>query len=236
MTHPAENMDAAEVQKFERIASQWWDTQGEFKPLHLMNPVRTNFINQQLNTLRGKQVLDIACGGGLLCEAMAQHGALVTGVDMGEASIQVAKLHQVASKLEINYHISSAEQFCKLHPEKFDAVTCLELLEHVPEPRSTIAACAKMTKPGGDIFFSTINRNFKAFLITIVAAEYLTGMIQKGTHHYDQFIRPSELSSWCRQSGLELIRMSGMRFNPMRVQFELSEQLDVNFIAHFKKQ
>ena len=188
------NVDPAEIAKFEELASRWWDLNSEFKPLHDINPLRVNYIDQRA-PVAGKKVLDVGCGGGILCEGMAQRGANVTGIDMGEAPLSVASLHLHESGLDIDYQKSTAEDFAELHPEQYDIVTCLEMLEHVPDPGSVISACAKLVKPGGQLFFSTINRNPKSYLFAVIGAEHLLRMLPKGTHDYDKFIKPSELAA-----------------------------------------
>lgn len=235
MTSQELNVDSAEIAKFERLAARWWDMEGEFKPLHDLNPLRANFIDERA-AVAEKNLVDIGCGGGILCEAMALRGAKVTGIDMGDAPLEVAKLHSLESGVNVDYQKTTAEQFAATHPEQFDIVTCLEMLEHVPDPAQTIAACAKLVKPGGDIFFSTINRNPKAYLLAVIGAEYVLKMLPKGTHDYDKFIRPSELAQWMRQADLELVEMSGMTYNPLTKHYKLnSKDVSVNYIVHARK-
>lgn len=235
MTSQELNVDSAEIAKFERLAARWWDMEGEFKPLHDLNPLRANFIDERA-AVAEKNLVDIGCGGGILCEAMAQRGAKVTGIDMGDAPLEVAKLHSLESGVNVDYQKTTAEQFAATHPEQFDIVTCLEMLEHVPDPAQTIAACAKLVKPGGDIFFSTINRNPKAYLLAVIGAEHVLKMLPKGTHDYDKFIRPSELAQWMRQADLELVEMSGMTYNPLTKHYKLnSKDVSVNYIVHARK-
>ena len=212
------NVDRAEIAKFEALASRWWDRNSEFKPLHEINPLRTNWIDQRA-PLAGKEVLDIGCGGGILAEAMARRGAKVTGIDMGEAPLAVARLHQLESGVEVEYVQTTAEAFATLHPARYDVVTCLEMLEHVPDPSSVILACAKLVKPGGHVFFSTINRNPKAFLFAIVGAEYVLRMLPRGTHEFAKFIRPAELGAWSRDAGLALQDITGLTYNPLTRQY-----------------
>ena len=228
--HKSENVDANEIRKFEELASRWWDRNSEFKPLHDINPLRANWIDN-LAPVAEQDVLDVGCGGGILCEALAQRGANVTGIDMGDAPLGVAKLHQLESGVSINYQKSTAENFAKTHAQTFDIVTCLEMLEHVPDPGSVVKACADMVKPGGRLFFSTINRNPKAFLFAIVGAEYVLRLLPKGTHEYAKFIKPSELANWTREAGLEMNEMTGLLFNPLTQTYKLSDSdVDVNYM------
>ncbi len=228
--HTTENYDPQEVSKFEAFASRWWDPQGEMKPLHDLNPLRLQYIDARVQ-LAGKRVLDVGCGGGLLTEAMAQRGAQVTGIDVADASLQVAKLHLYESGLKIDYHRITAESFAEKHPQEFDAVTCMEMLEHVPDPASIVRACAQLVKPGGHVLFSTINRNPKSYLFAVVGAEYLLRMLPKGTHDYRKFIRPSELEAWARGAGLTLNELRGMTYNPLTRQYALGNDIDVNYFA-----
>ena len=229
------NVDPNEIRKFEELASRWWDKNSEFKPLHDINPLRANWIDN-IAPVAEKKVLDVGCGGGILSESLAQRGADVTGIDMGDAPLGVAKLHQLESGLSINYQKSTAEDFAKNHENTFDIVTCLEMLEHVPDPSSVINACAKMVKPGGAVFFSTINRNPKAFLLAIVGAEYLLRMLPRGTHEYGKFIRPSELANWSREAGLQVNQMTGLLYNPLTKNYKLSpSDVDVNYMISTQK-
>ena len=225
------NVDAQEIHKFEKLASRWWDPHGEFKPLHDINPLRLGFINERA-PLAGKRVLDVGCGGGLLAEAMSELGAQVTGIDKGDAPLAVARLHLKESGHSVDYHLAAAEEWAEQHAAEYDVVTCLELLEHVPDPASTVAACARLAAPGGALFFSTINRNPKAWLFAIVGAEYLLNLLPKGTHDYAKLIRPSELDGWCRHAGLQIQEMTGMHYNPVTRHYRLGPGLDVNYIAY----
>lgn len=228
--HKSENVDANEIRKFEELASRWWDRNSEFKPLHDINPLRANWIDN-LAPVAEQDVLDVGCGGGILCEALAQRGANVTGIDMGDAPLGVAKLHQLESGVSINYQKSTAENFAKTHAQTFDIVTCLEMLEHVPDPGSVVKACADMVKPGGRLFFSTINRNPKAFMLAIIGAEYVLRLLPKGTHEYAKFIKPSELAHSVREAGLEMNKMTGLLFNPLTQTYKLSDSdVDVNYM------
>jgi len=230
-----QNVDAAEIRKFEQLAQKWWDTEGEFKPLHDINPLRANYIDQHA-TAAEKTVVDVGCGGGILSEAMAQRGATVTGIDMGKAPLDVAKLHLLESKLDIDYQQCTAEALAAQKPNHFDIVTCLEMLEHVPSPADTIKACAELVKPGGDVFFSTLNRNPKSYLFAIIGAEYVLRMLPKGTHDYQKFIRPSELTTWMRQAGLELQDITGMTYNPLTKTYKLNpNDVSVNYLIHAKR-
>ncbi len=233
-TQHSTNVDYAEVAKFEALASRWWDKESEFKPLHDINPLRCNFIDEHAH-LAGKRVLDVGCGGGILSESMAQRGADVTGIDMGEAPLNVAKLHALESKLNITYLQTPVEALAEQQPESFDVVTCLEMLEHVPDPASIVRACYKLVKPGGQVFFSTINRNPKAFLFAVVGAEYLLQMLPKGTHDYKKFIKPSELGTWVRQSGLQMGELVGMTYNPLTKAYKLGRDTDVNYLLQTAK-
>lgn len=229
------NVDPNEIRKFEELASRWWDKNSEFKPLHDINPLRANWIDN-IAPVAEKKVLDVGCGGGILSEALAQRGADMTGIDMGDAPLGVAKLHQLESGLSINYQKSTAEDFAKEHENSFDIVTCLEMLEHVPDPSSVINACAKMVKPGGTVFFSTINRNPKAFLLAIVGAEYVLRMLPRGTHEYAKFIRPSELANWAREADLQVNQMTGLLYNPLTKSYKLSaSDVDVNYMISTQK-
>ena len=228
------NVDDLEIRKFEALASRWWDPNSEFKPLHDINPLRVNYINQHINVAE-KRVLDIGCGGGILAEALAHHGATVTAIDKAEASLSVAKLHLLESQLDISYLDSTAEEFAETQPAQFDVVTCLEMLEHVPDPSSVVAACQRLVKPGGLVFFSTINRNPKSYLFAIIGAEYLLNLLPRGTHDYAKLIKPSELATWSRQAHLTLRDQIGMGYNPLTKKYFLQNSLDVNYLACYEK-
>jgi len=231
MAQSAQNVDPDEIAKFAQLAARWWDPHSEFKPLHDINPLRLNYVNDRVG-LKDKTVLDIGCGGGILAESMAAHGARVTGIDLGEAPLAVAKLHLKESGLKVDYRHVSAEDLAREQPEAFDVVTCMEMLEHVPDPASTIAACAKLVKPGGQVFFSTINRNPKSWLFAIVGAEYVLNLLPKGTHEYMKFIKPSELEGWARHAGLTMRELIGMHYNPLTREYRLGRGVDVNYIAY----
>ena len=228
------NIDAAEIAKFEALASRWWDPSGEFRPLHQMNPLRANYIDQR-SAVAGKRVLDVGCGGGILSEGLAQRGAIVTGIDMGEAPLGVARLHLLESGLEIDYRLSTAEDLVSEAASTYDIVTCLEVLEHVPDPASLVNACAQLVRPGGDVYFATINRDPKSYLFAIVGAEHLLGLLPKGTHDYARFIRPSELAGWTRRAGLHTHDISGMLYNPLTQTFSLGRDVDVNYLVHARR-
>ncbi|ASL26000.1 bifunctional 2-polyprenyl-6-hydroxyphenol methylase/3-demethylubiquinol 3-O-methyltransferase UbiG [Azotobacter chroococcum] len=223
------NVDHAEIAKFEALAHRWWDRESEFKPLHEINPLRVNWIEEHVR-LAGKKVLDVGCGGGILSEAMALRGATVTAIDMGEAPLAVARLHQLESGVEVDYRQSTVEALAAEMPGQFDVVTCLEMLEHVPDPASVIHACHTLVKPGGQVFFSTINRNPKAYLLAIVGAEYLLKLLPRGTHDFKKFIRPSELGAWCRASGLAVEDIVGLTYNPLTRHYKLGTDVDVNYM------
>lgn len=231
----AQNVDAAEIKKFSELASRWWDKESEFKPLHEINPLRLNYIDNKAKGLSGKTIIDIGCGGGILSDSMATRGAEVTGIDMGEAPLSVAKLHQLESGQQVDYRQITAEEIAQEKPGHFDVVTCMEMIEHVPDPASVVAACAKLVKPGGDVFFSTINRTAKAFVFAIVGAEYVLKMLPKGTHQYEKFVKPSELTRWSRSANLEVSDLIGMHYNPLTKVYKLAPGVDVNYIIHAKR-
>lgn len=226
-----DNVDLQEIRKFEALASRWWDPASEFKPLHDINPLRLNYIDQR-SPLKGRRVLDVGCGGGLLSEAMALRGAEVTGIDMGEAPLAVARLHAEQSGAQVRYLQRTAEAMSAAEPASYDIVTCLEMLEHVPDPAAVVAACARLVKPGGQVYFSTISRTPKSFLFAIVGAEYVLRLLPRGTHDYAKFIRPSELDAWTRASGLALRDLTGMHYNPVLRYYWLGPGVDVNYLVH----
>ena len=229
------NVDPQEIAKFEALASRWWDREGEFRPLHEINPLRANYIDEH-SPVAGLRLVDVGCGGGILAEAMAQRGATVTGIDMGEAPLNVAKLHLQESGLEITYRQSTAEELAEKDAGAFDVVCCLEMLEHVPDPGSVINACAAMAKAGGNLYFSTINRNPKAFLFAIVGAEHILKLLPAGTHDYDKFIKPSELAAWIRDAGLVVEGMTGLTYNPITNHYRLNERdVSVNYMVRAVK-
>ncbi len=234
MNESLHNVDQAEIRKFEALAARWWDPESEFKPLHEINPLRLNFISNKVN-LAAKRVLDVGCGGGILAEAMVHHGAQVTAIDLAEASLAVARLHQIESGLDIDYRHSSAEQLAAEAAGSFDVISCLEMLEHVPDPASVVAACHTLLKPGGSLFFSTINRNPKSYLFAIIGAEYILNLLPRGTHDYAKFIKPSELATWARACGLRLDDQIGMGYNPLSKRYSLNRNVDVNYLAHYTR-
>ncbi|NQZ33921.1 MAG: bifunctional 2-polyprenyl-6-hydroxyphenol methylase/3-demethylubiquinol 3-O-methyltransferase UbiG [Oceanospirillaceae bacterium] len=234
MSDNAINVDPKEIAKFEELASRWWDLNSEFKPLHDINPLRVGYIDS-IASLEGKRVIDIGCGGGILSESMVQRGASVTGIDLGEAPLKVAQLHGLESGLHVDYQKISAEQIAEQQPASFDVVTCMEMLEHVPDPSSIVQACAKLVKPGGHVFFSTINRNPKSYLFAIVGAEHILNLVPKGTHDFKKFIKPSELGNWIRNSQLKIENMTGMTYNLINKEYQLTpSDLSVNYIIACK--
>jgi len=226
------NVDSVEVSRFEDLASQWWDPEGDFKPLHQINPLRLEYIDQRF-PLDGKNVLDLGCGGGLLAESMSDRGASVMGLDAGSTPIAVAKLHARENDRKISYQQGTAEELAETHAAHFDGITCMEMLEHVPHPDRVVTACAHLVRPGGSLFFSTINRNPKSWFFAIVGAEYLLGLLPRGTHRYDRFIRPSELEGWATGTGLALLDMAGLHYNPFFQQYSIGPGTDVNYILQF---
>lgn len=228
------NVDEAEVARFNALASRWWDPEGDFKPLHEINPLRLDWIRQHAR-LDGAVVLDVGCGGGILTESMAAAGADVTGIDMADGPLTVANLHKAESGADVDYRQCTAEEIAAERPGEFDVVSCLEMLEHVPDPARVIRSCAELVRPDGDVFFSTINRTPKSFVFAIVGAEYVLKLLPAGTHEYAKFIRPSELEEWARSAGLELQNSIGMHYNPITKEYSLGRGLDVNYLMHFRR-
>jgi len=233
-TTATDNVDLAELAKFNSLAARWWDTEGEFGALHEINPLRLDWIRQYVK-LAGSKALDIGCGGGILAESMSACNATVTGIDMAEAPLAVARLHQHESGAEVDYRRSTAESLAMEEPGHYDVITCMEMLEHVPDPSQVIRSCAELVKPGGHVFFSTINRNPKSFLFAIVGGEYVLNLLPKGTHEYDKFIRPSELEQWARAAGLALQASIGMHYNPLTKKYSLGSNLDVNYLMYYQR-
>lgn len=229
MTTDTHNVDHAEISKFDQLASRWWDPNSEFRPLHEINPLRVEWINDQA-PIAGKMIIDVGCGGGILAESMAARGANVTGIDMAPTPLQIAKLHLLESGQQVEYLQITAEDMAETHAGQFDIVTCMEMLEHVPDPASVVNACARLVKPGGMVFMSTINRNPKSFAMAIVGAEYILNLLPKGTHEYGKFIRPSELTAWSRAAGLATVDMTGMHYNPITRSYTLGPGVDVNYL------
>ncbi len=230
-----QNVDASEIAKFEVLAHRWWDKSSEFKPLHDINPLRANFIDKR-SPVAEKKIIDVGCGGGILSEALAQRGAIVTGIDMGDAPLAVAELHALESQLEIEYQKITAEEIAEQREQQYDIVTCLEMLEHVPEPNKVVEACAKLCKPGGHLYFATINRNPKSYLFAILGAEHILGLLPKGTHDYEKLIKPSELHSWLRNANLLLQEATGMTYNPLSKKYKMNpNDLTVNYLLHVIK-
>jgi len=234
MKNTDNNIDKAELARFEAMASIWWDRNGEQKALHDINILRLDYIDER-SQIKGKRVLDVACGGGILSEAMAVLGADVSGIDAGKQALMVAKQHVKQSNLRINYQAGTAEEFSKKYPESFEVVTCMELLEHVPDPSLIVAACSKLVKPGGDVFFATLNRNPKSFLFAIIGAEYILGLVRKGTHTYRKFIKPSELENWAISAALKKNDLTGLHYNPLLRKYSLGGNVHVNYMMHFRK-
>lgn len=234
MTEHTLNFDPQEIAKFEELASRWWDPDSEFKPLHEINPLRLEYIDRR-SSLKDKKVVDVGCGGGILAESMALKGANVLGIDMGKAPLSVAQLHKLESGAELEYQQITAEELAAKEAGQYDVVTCMEMLEHVPDPASVIAACSKLVKPDGHVFFSTINRNPKSYLFAIVGAEYIMQMLPKGTHDYSKFIKPSELENWARAADLHLRELTGMSYNLLSKKYSLGHDVDVNYLMHTQK-
>ncbi|HSC95264.1 MAG TPA: bifunctional 2-polyprenyl-6-hydroxyphenol methylase/3-demethylubiquinol 3-O-methyltransferase UbiG [Burkholderiales bacterium] len=228
------NVDPLELEKFSQLAHRWWDPGSEFKPLHDINPLRLDYIDG-IAGLRGRRVLDVGCGGGILAEAMAARGARVTGIDLADKPLKVAQLHLLESGLEVEYRLIAPEALAREAPSSFDVVTCMELLEHVPDPAATVQACADLARPASHIFFSTINRNLKSYLLAVVGAEYVLKLLPRGTHDYAKFIKPSELAGMCRRAGLAVARVTGMTYNPFTKVYSLGHDADVNYILHATK-
>ena len=226
-----QNADPAELEKFGQLAHRWWDPNSEFRPLHEINPLRLAWINGHA-PLAGRRALDVGCGGGILSEAMARSGAEVMGIDLSEKALKVAQLHLLESRLPVRYEAISAEDLAAREPGTRDVITCMEMLEHVPDPSSTVAACARIARPGAHVFFSTLNRNPKSYLFAIIGAEYVLKLLPKGTHDYARFIRPSELAAWCRDSGLQVREFIGMHYNPISKRYSLGADCSVNYIVH----
>ena len=225
------NADHKELEKFSQLAHRWWDKNSEFKPLHEINPLRIEWIDRHVD-LAGKTVLDIGCGGGILAESMAERGATVTGIDLSEKALGVARLHLLESGNQVDYQYRSAEELAKSSATRFDIVTCMEMLEHVPEPASVVAACAALVKPGGHVFFSTINRNAKAYALAVIGAEFILKMLPRGTHEYAKFIKPAELSRWAKSAGLQPDEIIGLSYNPLSSKYRLCRDTDVNYLMH----
>jgi len=228
------NVDAGEIAKFDGSASRWWDPESEFRPLHLLNPLRLDYIDARTGGLTGARVLDVGCGGGLLTEGMAARGAKVTGIDLGEQTLEVARLHALETGVDVDYERVAVEDFAADHAEAFDVVTCLEMLEHVPDPPSVVAACARLVRPGGHVIFSTLNRTPRAWALAVVGAEYVLRMLPRGTHDYERFIRPSELAAWARPHGLTPAQFRGIHYNPLLRRFRLGQDVRANYIADFR--
>ncbi|MEW6677896.1 MAG: bifunctional 2-polyprenyl-6-hydroxyphenol methylase/3-demethylubiquinol 3-O-methyltransferase UbiG [Pseudomonadota bacterium] len=224
------NADQAELDKFSQLAHRWWDPNSEFKPLHDINPLRLGWIDQLCGGVAGKRVVDVGCGGGILAESMAAKGATVTGIDLSEKALKVARLHQLESGVQVDYRLIAAESLAEEAPDSFDVVTCMEMLEHVPDPVSILAACQRMVKPGGWVFLSTLNRNPKSYLFAIIGAEYVLNMLPKGTHDWSKFLKPHELASYARQAGLEPVQLMGMTYNPFTKAYKLEQDTDVNYL------
>jgi 2-polyprenyl-6-hydroxyphenyl methylase/3-demethylubiquinone-9 3-methyltransferase len=232
--HLSTNSDAAEIAKFEAAAHRFWDVDGEFKPLHKLNPVRARYVQERAN-LQQAHALDVGCGGGLLSESLARAGASVTAIDLAPTMVETARLHALDSGLSIDYRVQSAEMLLTSHAGKFDVVTCMEMLEHVPDPSITMDVLARLTRPGGDVFISTINRNLKSFVLAIVGAEYLANLVPRGTHEYDRLLKPSEIARFARAAGLDVCDIAGLRYDPVREQCSLNQDPSVNYLMHLKR-
>ncbi|ANN67928.1 bifunctional 2-polyprenyl-6-hydroxyphenol methylase/3-demethylubiquinol 3-O-methyltransferase UbiG [Bordetella bronchialis] len=232
---PPANADQAELDKFSALAARWWDPDSEFKPLHAINPLRLDWIRQTVGSLAGKRVLDVGCGGGILSESMAAEGADVTGIDLAEKSLKVARLHGLESGIKVEYRAVPVEQLAQEQPGRYDVVTCMEMLEHVPDPASVIRACSTLVQPGGWVFFSTLNRNAKSFLFAIVGAEYVLRLLPRGTHSYENFIKPSELAAAARSADLQPVKIAGMTYNPLTQVYALSTDASVNYLMAARK-
>ncbi|WP_286307341.1 bifunctional 2-polyprenyl-6-hydroxyphenol methylase/3-demethylubiquinol 3-O-methyltransferase UbiG [Polynucleobacter sp. HIN5] len=228
------NVDQGEIDKFSALAHRWWDPTSEFKPLHAINPLRLGWI-ESITNLEGKRVLDVGCGGGILAESLSKAGATVTGIDLSTKALKVAELHQLESGTTVRYRSISAEDLAKEEPQSYDVVTCMEMLEHVPDPASIVRACANLCKPGGHLFFSTLNRNPKSYLFAIIGAEYILQLLPKGTHQYEKFIKPSELAQFTRAAGLEVLQLKGMTYNPITQIYRLGSDTDVNYMMATRK-
>jgi 2-polyprenyl-6-hydroxyphenyl methylase/3-demethylubiquinone-9 3-methyltransferase len=228
------NVDRDEIERFDALAARWWDPHGAFKPLHDINPLRLDFVDARAGGLASRLVLDVGCGGGLLTEGMARRGARAIGIDLGPAALEAARAHAAEAGLAIEYREAAAESLADTEPRRYDVVTCMELLEHVPDPAQLVGACARLAKPGGHVFFSTINRNPKAYALAVVAAEYVLGLLPRGTHDYARFIRPSELDAWARFHGLALAELAGFHYSPLSTQWRIGGNVDVNYLAHYR--
>jgi 2-polyprenyl-6-hydroxyphenyl methylase/3-demethylubiquinone-9 3-methyltransferase len=228
------NADPVEIEKFSQLAHKWWDPNSEFKPLHEINPLRLGYI-ERIAGLAGKTVLDVGCGGGILSESMAAQGAKVTGIDLADKSLQVAKLHLLESGMQVEYRKIAVEELAAERPGQYDVVTCMEMLEHVPDPAAVVAACTKLAKPGGTVFFSTLNRNPKSYLFAVIGAEYILNLLPRGTHDFAKFIKPSELAQWCRDAGLDVSDVTGMSYNPIDKSYSLGRDSSVNYLVACRK-
>ncbi len=234
-THQTLNADPAELEKFGALAARWWDPNSEFKPLHDINPLRLAHVEKKTGGIKGKKIIDVGCGGGIFAESMAARGASVTGIDLSEKPLKVAQLHLLESGQQVEYQLISAEDMAQVQPASFDIVTCMEMLEHVPDPASTVRACAALAKPGGWVYCSTLNRNPKSYLLAIIGAEYVLNLLPKGTHDYARFIQPAELARMCRDAGLEAADIIGMTYNPLTKIYSLNANVSVNYIMGFRK-